>query len=109
MSQENMAKFGWTPILDRVVCFRPSGITQTDAGILVEQKFDEEVEVEVAMVGPGEIDQHGRRMPMNINPGDTVLVNKFQVQNINVFDQQYLVCREKDVRAIVKYAHNTAA
>jgi len=104
-----MSEYGWTPILDRVVCKRPSGTETLPSGILVERKHDEEVEVEVAMVGPGELDGHGRHIPPNINPGDTVLVNKFQVQNIRVFDKNWIVVREKDVRAVVKRAHDTAA
>jgi chaperonin GroES len=104
-----MSEHGWTPILDRVVCYRPSGTETLASGIVVERKFDEEVEVEVAMVGPGELDQHGRHVHPNINPGDTVLVNKFQIQNIRVFDKDWIVVRVGDVRAIVNRAHDTAA
>jgi|SRR3989338_6302027 len=56
----------------------------------------------VISVGPGKLNEEGRRMPMNVKKGDTVLFTKYGPNEFKVDGKEYLIAREEDILAILE-------
>ncbi len=56
----------------------------------------------IVAVGPGKIDDNGKRIPMSVKRGDKVLFTKYGPNEIKVDDKEYLIAREEDILAIVE-------
>jgi chaperonin GroES len=59
---------------------------------------------EVLAVGPGRIDDNGKRLPMDVKPGDRVLYAKYSGQEVprgvlGAEDEEFLVLKETDILA----------
>jgi chaperonin GroES len=52
---------------------------------------------EVIAVGPGRLDDNGKRMPMDLKVGDRVLYAKYSGQEVKIDREEYIVLSEKDV------------
>ena len=55
----------------------------------------------VVAVGPGKFDEDGKRMPMSVKKGDSVLFTKYGPNEIKVDDKEYLIAKEDDILAIL--------
>ena len=55
----------------------------------------------VLSVGPGDRDEDGKRIPMDVEEGDTVLFAKYSGTEIKVDNKKLLILRESDLLAIV--------
>jgi len=51
--------------------------------------------------GPGKLDKDGKRVPMEVKKGQTVLFKKYGPDEIKVGDKEYLIAREEDILAII--------
>jgi chaperonin GroES len=56
----------------------------------------------VLSVGPGDRDEDGKRIPMDVSAGDTVLFAKYSGTEIKVDNKKLLILRESDLLAIVE-------
>jgi len=56
----------------------------------------------VVNVGPGRTTETGAFVPMSVKEGDTVLVPKFSAQNVQLEGEDYIICREVDILAIIE-------
>ncbi|MBN2047286.1 MAG: co-chaperone GroES [Anaerolineaceae bacterium] len=56
----------------------------------------------VLSVGPGDRDEAGKRIAMDVNTGDVVLFNKYAGTEIKIDDTKYLILKESDVLAIIE-------
>jgi chaperonin GroES len=56
----------------------------------------------VLAVGPGRFDEQGKRIPMDVKKGDTILFGKYSGNEIRMDDTDYLIMREEDVLAIIE-------
>ncbi|MBI2053408.1 MAG: co-chaperone GroES [Candidatus Sungbacteria bacterium] len=54
----------------------------------------------VIAVGPGKVNDAGKRVPMNVKKGDTVLFSTYR-EPIKFDDKEYLVLSEEDILAII--------
>ena len=91
------------PLCDRVVV-RPTedAESRTPSGLVIPDTAKEKPQQgEVLAVGPGALDEDGKRMPMDIKPGDRVLYAKYAGTEFKMSDQEVLVLRQTDILAIV--------
>ena len=58
-------------------------------------------EGEVIAVGPGKIDDNGKRVPMEVKKGDLILMGKYAGTEVKIEGEEYLIMREEDVLAIL--------
>ncbi|HSN53049.1 MAG TPA: hypothetical protein VLT32_00180, partial [Candidatus Sulfomarinibacteraceae bacterium] len=58
-------------------------------------------EAEVVAVGDGKLDDNGKRLPMNVKKGNTVLIGKYSGQDIKINDVEHTILREDEILAIV--------
>lgn len=56
----------------------------------------------VVSTGPGDRDESGKRIAMDVKAGDVVLFAKYSGTEIKVDNQKLLILRESDVLAIVE-------
>jgi len=90
------------PLGDRVVVKPLEGEEKTPSGIILPETAKEKPqEGEVLAVGPGRFDDKGKRIPMDVAAGDTVLFAKYAGTELKIKDQKYLILKESDVLGIV--------
>jgi chaperonin GroES len=73
----------------------PSGI------VLPETAKEKPQKGKVVSVGPGDRDEDGKRIPMDVSEGDVVLFAKYSGTEIKVDGKKVLILRESDLLAIV--------
>lgn len=90
------------PLGDRVVVRPLSREETTKSGIVLPDTAKEKPqEGEVLAVGPGRIDDSGKRVPMEVKVGDRVLYAKFSGTEFKVDSEELLVLSERDVLAVL--------
>jgi chaperonin GroES len=91
------------PLGSRVVV-EPLEENEVTAGgiVLPETAKEKPQKGTVLSVGPGDRDDEGKRIPMDVAVGDTVLFAKYGGTEIKMDGKKLLILRESDLLAIVK-------
>ena len=55
----------------------------------------------VVSVGPGKLNKDGKRVPLEVKKGDTVLFTKYSPNEVKVEGKEYLIIKEEDILAIL--------
>jgi chaperonin GroES len=86
------------PLGDRIV-IKP--VVQEEvlaSGIVIPDTAKEKPQQgEVVAVGPGRLDENGKRIAMEVRVGDRVLYAKYTGQEVKIEQEEYIVLSEKDV------------
>ena len=91
------------PLGDRVVIRRVDEETRTKGGIIIPDSAKEKPqEGEVIAVGPGARDDEGRRVPMDVKPGDQILFGKWSGSEIKLEGEDLLIMKQSDILGIVE-------
>jgi chaperonin GroES len=91
------------PLGNRVVVEPEEQEEITAGGIVLPETAKEKPQKgNVISVGPGERDEDGKRIPMDVAPGDKVLFAKYAGTEIKVEGQKLLILKESDLLAIVE-------
>lgn len=90
-----------TPLGNRLLV-KPSTKEQvTKSGIVLPDTAKEKPqEGTVIAVGSGKLLDDGRRIPLDVQPGQTVVFAKYAGTEIKLEDEEYLILKEDDVLAI---------
>jgi chaperonin GroES len=56
----------------------------------------------VISVGPGKFDDDGKRVPMDVKVGDTVLFSKYGPTEVKVDGKELLILSQSDVLAVLE-------
>jgi chaperonin GroES len=90
------------PLGNRVV-IEPLEAEEVTAGgiVLPETAKEKPQKGKVLSVGPGDRDDNGKRIAMDVKEGDTVLFAKYAGTEIKVDGKKLLILRESDLLAIV--------
>ncbi len=90
------------PLGNRVV-IEPLEQEEVTAGgiVLPETAKEKPQRGKVIAVGPGDRDEDGKRIPLDVAAGDTVLFAKYAGTEIKVDNKKLLILRESDLLAIV--------
>lgn len=90
------------PLHDRIVVKRMELQEQIRGGIIIPDSAKEKPqEAEVIAVGPGKLNEDGKRSPMDVKAGDKVLIGKYSGSEIKIDDEDYVILREDEVLAVV--------
>jgi chaperonin GroES len=90
------------PLHDRLLVRRIEQPEQVRGGIVIPDTAKEKPqEAEVIAVGPGKLDEEGCRMPMDVRPGDRVLIGKYAGTDVKIADEDLVILREEDVLALI--------
>ena len=92
------------PLSDRVVIKPQEREEETGGGIFLPDTHSKEKPQQglVKAVGEGRLDDSGKRIPVSVQTGDTVLFAKYAGTEIKIEDEDYLILAEKDILAIVQ-------
>jgi chaperonin GroES len=90
------------PLGNRVV-IEPTEQEEITAGgiVLPETAKEKPQKGKVLSAGPGDRDENGKYIPMDVKEGDTVLFAKYAGTEIKVEGKKLLILRESDLLAIV--------
>jgi chaperonin GroES len=90
------------PLGSRVVVEPLEQEEVTAGGIVLPETAKEKPQKgTVLAVGPGDRDEDGERIPLDVKEGDTVLFAKYSGTEIKVESKKLLILRESDLLAIV--------
>lgn len=93
---------GIRPLGDRVVIKPMVREEVTKGGIVLPDTAQEKpMEGKVIAVGPGRINDEGKRVPMDVKEGDRVLYAKYAGTEIKLDGEDYLIVNERDIMGIV--------
>jgi chaperonin GroES len=88
------------PLADRVLVKPMEKEEKTKSGIYLPDTAKEKPqEGEVVAVGPGRIDETGKRIPMDLKVGDRVIYAKYGGMEIKVDEEEMMILRESDILA----------
>jgi len=90
------------PLHDRVVVKRLEQKEQVRGGIIIPDTAKEKPqEAEVVAVGPGKLNDEGKRSPMDVKKGDHVLIGKYSGSEIKIDDEELVIVREDEILAVL--------
>ena len=90
------------PLGDRLIVRAIDEEETTASGLVLPDTAKEKPQKgEVLAVGDGALDDSGKRIPLDVTKGDTVLYSKYGGTEIKVDGEELLVLRESDVLAKV--------
>ena len=90
------------PLQDRILIKRLDEEEQVEGGIIIPDTAKEKPqEAEVIAVGPGKLNDDGKRSPMDVEVGNKVLVGKYSGSDIKIDGEDYVILREDEVLAVI--------
>ena len=90
------------PLEDRIVVKAVEAEQTTASGLVIPDTAKEKPqEGEVIAVGPGRIDDHGNRVPVDVAVGDKVIYSKYGGTEVKYAGEEFLVLSARDVLAVI--------
>jgi chaperonin GroES len=94
------AKTKLVPLADRIVITPLKQDEVTASGLVIPDTAKEKPQQgEVVAVGPGRLDDSGKRVPLDVANGDRILYAKYTGTEIKLDGEEYIVLNEKDILA----------
>ena len=91
------------PLGDRVVVRRVKEEQKTAGGIIIPDTAQEKPqEGEIVAVGPGALDEDGKRVAPEVKPGDVVLFGKWSGTEVRVDGEDLLIMKESDILGVIE-------
>jgi chaperonin GroES len=90
------------PLRDRVLAIRIDAEGKTSGGIIIPDTVKEKPqEGRVVAVGPGKLDDSGKRFPLEVKKNDKILFNKYSGTEIKIDGIEHLIFKEDDILGIL--------
>ena len=90
------------PLHDRIIVQRLEEGEQKVGGIIIPDTAKEKPQQgKVIAAGDGKTKDDGKRIPLDVTAGDTILFGKYSGQEIKLEGEDYLIMKEDDVLAII--------
>ena len=90
------------PLEDRIVVQTLEAEQTTASGLVIPDTAKEKPqEGKVLAVGPGRVDDSGKRIPVDVAEGDVVIYSKYGGTEIKYQGEDYLILSARDVLAVV--------
>jgi len=91
------------PLGDRVVVRRVQEEQKTSGGIIIPDTAQEKPqEGEVISVGPGALDENGKRVAPEVKAGDFVLFGKWSGTEVKIDGEELLIMKESDIMGVLE-------
>ncbi len=96
------------PLHDRIIVSRIDEGEQKVGGIIIPDSAKEKPQQgKVISVGDGKVKDDGKRVPLDVKSGDTILFGKYSGQEIRLEGEDFLIMREDEVLAVIEGAAET--
>ncbi len=91
------------PLADRVLVQPETEEEQVKGGIIIPDTAKEKPQRgKVIAIGTGKTDDSGKKIPMDVKKGDSVLYGKYSGTEVRLDDEDYLIMPEGDILAIIE-------
>ena len=91
------------PLHDRIIVRRLEEGEQKIGGIIIPDSAKEKPQQgKVIAVGAGKTNDEGKRMPLDVKAGDTILFGKYSGQEIKLDGEEFLIMREDEVLGVIE-------
>eukprot|EP00825_Cyclidium_porcatum_P039297 TRINITY_DN472_c0_g1_i4.p2 TRINITY_DN472_c0_g1~~TRINITY_DN472_c0_g1_i4.p2 ORF type:complete len:139 (+),score=37.49 TRINITY_DN472_c0_g1_i4:41-457(+) len=90
------------PTLNRILVKKFDIINKTKSGIILEKPQDTNHIAQVVAIGPGNISEQGKILPLSVKVGDTVLLPDFGGSKINLKDGEFFLYRDTEILGILR-------
>ena len=91
------------PLGDRVVVRRVQEEQKTSGGIIIPETAQEKPqEGEIVSVGPGALDENGKRVAPEVKAGDFVLFGKWSGTEVKIDGEELLIMKESDIMGVIE-------
>ena len=91
------------PLHDRVVVKRIDAEAKSAGGIIIPDTAQEKPqEGEVISVGPGALDDAGKRVVPEVKAGDFVLFGKWSGTEVKIDGEELLIMKESDIMGVLE-------
>ena len=91
------------PLQDRILVKRLAEEEKTKGGIIIPDTAKEKpAEGKVVSVGNGKLNDDGKRIPLEIKKGDSILFGKYSGTEVTVDGTEYLIMREDDILGVIE-------
>ena len=91
------------PLHDRIIVRRIDEGEQKIGGIIIPDTAKEKPQQgKVIAAGNGKTKDDGKRVPLDVKEGDTILFGKYSGQEIKIEGEEHLIMREDEVLAVLE-------
>lgn len=91
------------PLADRVIVRQSEAEQKTASGIVLPDSAKEKpTRGKVISVGPGKLDDKGKRMELGVRAGDTVYYGKYSGTDVEVDGDKFVILRESDILGVLE-------
>ena len=91
------------PLHDRIIVKRIEEGEQQVGGIIIPDTAKEKPQQgKVIAAGDGKVKDDGKRTPLDVKEGDTILFGKYSGQEIKLDGDEHLIMREDEVLAVLE-------
>ncbi|OIR40700.1 co-chaperone GroES [Corynebacterium sp. NML140438] len=98
-----MANVNIKPLEDKVLVQIAEAETTTASGLVIPDSAAEKPqEAVVIAVGPGRLDEQGKRIAVDVNEGDTVIFSNYGGTELKYNGEEYLLLSARDLLAVVE-------
>jgi chaperonin GroES len=90
------------PLSDRVLVKRLEELEPKKGGIIIPDTAKEKpMEGKVIAIGPGKLDDKGKRVPIEVKAGDRVLFGKYAGTEIKIDDDEHVILGSDEILGII--------
>ncbi len=91
------------PLADRILVKREEPDETVRGGIIIPDTAKEKPqEGKVVAVGPGKVDENGKRVPLELKKGNRILMGKYAGTEVKIDGDEHIIMREDDVLAVLE-------
>jgi chaperonin GroES len=91
------------PLHDRIIVQRLDEGEQKIGGIIIPDSAKEKPQQgKILAVGDGKVTEDGKRIAMDVRPGNVILFGKYSGQDIKIDGEDYLIVKEDEVLAVIE-------
>ena len=91
------------PLADRILVVREEATETVRGGIIIPDSAKEKPqEAKVVAVGPGKVDEKGKRVALELKVGDIILMGKYSGTEVKIDGEEHIIMREDDVLAVIE-------
>ena len=103
MAQETAKKLALKPLGNRVLAQRLEAQETMKGGIILPDSAKKKQETaKVVAVGSGKRLDDGTILPIPVNVGDTILMDKYSAQEVQIDDEEFIILKADDIIAIIE-------
>jgi len=91
------------PLADRVIVKQTEAEEKTASGLYLPDAAKEKpTKGKVVAVGPGKLDDNGKRMEVAVKVGDSVYYGKYAGTDVEVDGEKLVILRESDILGVLE-------